>query len=119
MIPLGFITAVQGLECILNKTYNKSIYMGTKLITLPYSEYQELLQKANATNYQLIEESENIGKEYESLLEKSNNLCKNYFELYTKQKEEIKEMERVISQLKMELSKKWWKRIFNHKKLEL
>lgn len=32
MIPLGFITAVQGLECILAKTYNKSIYMGTKLI---------------------------------------------------------------------------------------
>lgn len=119
MIPLGFITAVQGLECILTKTYNKSIYMGTKLITLPYSEYQELLQKANATNYQLMKESENIRKEYESLLEKSNNLYNNYFELYTKQKEEIKEKERVISQLKMELSKKWWKRIFNHKKLEL
>lgn len=119
MTPLGFITAVQGLECILAKTYNKSIYMGTKLITLPYSEYQELLQKANATNYQLMEESENIRKEYESLLEKSNNLYQNYFELYTKQKEEIKEKERIISQLKMELSKKWWKRIFNHKKLEL
>lgn len=119
MIPLGFITAVQGLECILDKTYNKSIYMGTKLITLPYSEYQELLQKANTTNYQLLEEAESIRKEYESLLEKSNNLCNNYFELYTKQKEEIKEKERVISQLKMELSKKWWKRIFNHKKLEL
>lgn len=39
MTPLGFITAVQGLECILAKTYNKSIYMGTKLITLPIRNY--------------------------------------------------------------------------------